>query len=227
MILPQPGTLELDWAHQYRIVPSIFPPVDFFEGLVDPDLMEEAYAVECLTNDRLRDQAGDITLVVPEDRVSGSGSTPIMAAFTHIGQESRFSDGSYGIYYAARDMKTAIAETAYHRARFLRATNEEPGDIDMRVYVGQVTKPMHDIRSGDYDDLHRANDWKPGQAFGAQMKAINSWGLVYRSVRDKGGECIAVLRPPAVTLPLQGAHLAYVWNGKDIVDVIEKRIFRP
>ena len=227
MSLPQPRTVELDWPQQYRIVPSSFPPVDFFEGLVDPDLMEEAYTVESLTNDRLRDQVGDITLVASEDRVSGPGSTPVMAAFTHIGIDSRFSDGSYGVYYAARDMKTAVAETRYHRTEFLRATSEEPGDIDMRVYVGQVTQPMHDIRSGDYDDLHHADDWTPGQTFGAGMKAMNAWGLVYRSVRHNGGECIAAFRPQAVSLPVQGPHLAYVWNGTDIVDVIEKKIFRP
>jgi len=132
-----PPLSELDWKHQYRIVPSEFPPIDFFETLVEPGLMGELFYLEGLTNDRLRDEAGDIALVDPEDRVSGPGSSPVMAAFTHIGVESRFSDGSFGVYYAAKSLKTAIEETKFHRARFLAYTREDAGEIAMRVYVGR------------------------------------------------------------------------------------------
>ena len=46
-----------------------------------------------------------------------------MAAFTHLNpQGSRFSDGSYGVFYCARSRDTAIAETRYHSALFLEAT---------------------------------------------------------------------------------------------------------
>ena len=49
-----------EWEHQYRIVASEYPPINFFEALVDPDLMDELFFVEGLTNDRLRDEVGDI-----------------------------------------------------------------------------------------------------------------------------------------------------------------------
>ena len=58
-----------------------------------------------------------------EERVSGPGATPVMAAFTHLNPGgSRFSDGSYGVYYAAHSLETAIAEVSHHRAIFLRRT---------------------------------------------------------------------------------------------------------
>ena len=221
-----PPLAELDWKHQYRVVPSAYPTIDFFETLVEPSLMEELFYIEGLTNDRLRDQAGDIALVDPEDRVSGPGATPVMAAFTHIGMASRFSDGSFGIYYAAKSLTTAIEETKFHRARFLAATREEPGEVDMRVYVGEVVRPLHDVRGDDYRDLHAPDDWRPAQVFGGRLRSDRSWGLVYRSVRDKGGECIAALRPPAVTLPRQGPHLSYVWDGARIVRVYEKTLIQ-
>ncbi len=213
---------ELDWEHQYRIIPSEFPPINFFETLVEPGLMGELFYLEGLTNDRLRDEAGDIRLVDPEDRVSGPGSSPVMAAFTHIGAESRFSDGSFGVYYAAKTLQTAIEETKFHRARFLADTREDPGEIAMRVYVGEVAKPLHDVRGAEYGPLHDPDDWRPPQAFGREMRAARSWGLVYRSVRDPGGECIAALRPPAVTIQRQGPLLSYVWNGARIVQVYQK-----
>jgi hypothetical protein len=171
-----PGTRcsELDWQHQYRIVPSAFPPINFFETLVEPELMEELFYIEGLTNDRSRDEAGNIALIDPEDRVRGPGSSPVMAAFTHIGAESRFSDGSFGVYYAAKGLETAIAETKVHRARFLAYTQEDAGEIDMRVYVGEILKPLHDIRGSAYGALHDPNDWRPSQAFGLAMRGARS-----------------------------------------------------
>lgn len=219
----RPPLAELDWEHQYRIIPSEFPPINFFETLVEPGLMGELFYLEGLTNDRLRDEVGDIRLVDPEDRVSGPGSSPVMAAFTHIGGVgSRFSDGSFGVYYAAKTLQTAIEETKFHRARFLAYTQEDPGEIAMRVYVGEVAKPLHDVRGAEYGPLHDPDDWRPSQAFGREMRAVRSWGIVYRSVRDPGGECLAALRPPAVTIPRQGPHLSYVWDGARIVQVYQK-----
>ena len=43
---PYPATVlpdALAWDSQYRIVPSRYLPVNFFEDLVDPELMEEVY----------------------------------------------------------------------------------------------------------------------------------------------------------------------------------------
>ncbi len=220
-----PSAIVLDWQHQYRVISSEYPPIDFFESLVNPQLIEELYHIESLTNNRLRDEVGNIALVPSEDRISGTGSSPVMAAFTHVSLAcpSRFSHGSYGIYNAAKTLDTAIEETKHHRAQFLAYTNEDAGEINMRVYIGEVTKPMHDIRDDRYQHLHDPNDWAASQAFGQQMKSINSWGIVYRSVRAPGGECIAALRPAAVSLPLQGPHLSYVWDGKSISKVYEKR----
>jgi len=223
-----PPVTELDWPHQYRIIPSEYPPINFFEQLVDPELMDELYFIESLTNDRLRDEAGDIALVPAEDRITGPGASPVMAAFTHASPNcpSRFSDGSHGVYYASKTLDTAIEETKYHRARFLAYTNEDAGEVSMRVYMGNVIKPMHDVRGDGYEQLHNPDDWTASQAFGQAMKTINSWGIVYRSVRDAGGECIAALRPPAVSMPKQGAHLSYVWDGVGITDVYRKTLLK-
>ncbi|WP_232420120.1 hypothetical protein [Nitrosococcus watsonii] len=58
------------------------------------------YAVEFLTNSRLRDKVGDIRLVPLEERVYGDGASWIMAAFTHPpvdGRDGRFNR-DFGIY---------------------------------------------------------------------------------------------------------------------------------
>ena len=217
--------MEPDWDHQYRIVSSKYPSIDFFENLVDSNLMEEILYIESLTNDRLRDEVGKISLIAPEDRISGPGSSPVMAAFTHFSEDSpsRFSDGGFGVYYAGDSLNTAIEETKFHRERFLGSTKEDPGEIGMRVYIGKVAKPLHDIRVG-YDKLHDPDTWSIPQTFGKKMWRKNSRGIVYRSVRNPGGECIAALRPPAITIPSHGQHLAYVWDGSRITNVYEKKL---
>jgi len=218
----EPRTVRLRWPKIFRVIPSKHPPINFFENIVAPEQMEAAWYLESLTNDRLRDETGDITLVKKEERVSGTGASVVMAAFTHIGNPSRFSDGSYGVYYAARTLETAVRETAFHRARFLVATNEAAGEIDMRAYVGKIAQPLKDIRAPRFKHLHDPNNYAKSQAFGKARRDHGDAGLVYRSVRHEGGECIAAFRPRAVSIPQIGPAFAYVWDGKRIVAAYEK-----
>jgi len=222
MKFAEPRTLRLRWPKIFRVIPSKFPPINFFERVVAPEQMEAAWYLEGLTNDRLRDEAGDISLVPKEERLAGPGASVVMAAFTHIGNPSRFGDGSYGVYYAARSLETAVRETAFHRARFLAATAEAPGEIDMRAYVGKPKEPLKDIRGPRYKALHDPDDYSKSQAYGRARREKGEWGLVYRSVRHAGGECIASFRPKAVSVPVAGPALAYVWDGKQITRVYEK-----
>ncbi|MFV0277132.1 MAG: RES family NAD+ phosphorylase, partial [Parahaliea sp.] len=111
-------------AKTYRLIPTRFPSIQLFEDLLDPAELEAAYALESLTNDRLQDEAGNITLVPEDERVVGPGTSAIMAAFTHIGYPSRFSDGSFGVYYAGLELDTALAESRYSQTRRLTATAE-------------------------------------------------------------------------------------------------------
>lgn len=202
------------WNNAYRIINSAFPPVDVFEDTLDPEDLEIAFLIEAMTNDRLRDQAGDVQRVAPSDRVSGPGSTPVMAAFTHVGRPSRFTDGTYGVYYCASSVDAAIAETRYHQEAFWRATQEASIEITMRTYVNQVVKPMLDVRQ--QEALHHPSPAAYGvsQAFAREQRQAGSWGLLYRSVRCGGAECVAAFRPPAISLPVQGPHFRYRWDGR-------------
>src|SRR5690349_11222276 len=101
LMLKQPQPVLLEDRIQIRIIPSVYPSINFFEDLVDASEMETLWEIESLTNERIRQEVGDLFLVPPEDRVSGPGSSVVMAAFTHIGKPSRFTDGSYGVYYAS------------------------------------------------------------------------------------------------------------------------------
>ena len=222
-----PEISKVIWNPCYRLIPSHFPPISVYDRVANPADLDAVFAVENLTNPRLRQEAGDISIVPPEDRVSGPGATPIMAAFAHLNPEgSRFSDGSYGVYYAGRMIDTAIVETRYHRARFLAMTREDPIEIDMRAYLADLEGALHDIRGrADLSDVYDRDSYVAGQTLARALKAINSYGIAYDSVRHAGGECGAVFRPPALSNCIQGPHFCYVWNGEQITTVYEKKLY--
>lgn len=216
------------WTPCYRIVPSRFPPVSLFDAVADPADLEAVYALEAMTNDRLRAEAGDLVLVPPEDRVSGPGTTPVMAAFTHLNpQGDRFTDGSFGVFYAARSVETAVAETSYHRARFMGWTQEPAQELDMRVYAVDLDAAMHDVRAlrEALPEAYHPDCYAASQALAVELRAAGSDGIVYQSVRHAGGECAAVFRPRLLSNCRQERHLCYVWDGNAIATIYEKRAF--
>lgn len=222
----------VDWRPCWRLVASRFPPTGLFDRVADPEDLEVVFFIEGLTNDRLRDEAGEIALVPQEDRISGPGTTPIMAAFTHLNPEgSRFTDGSYGVYYAAQDIDTAVAETLFHKKRFLSATHEPPIEIGMRSYASDIRTDLHDIRGkqGELQDVYTSNpnQYAHPQTFAKELRDNGSNGIVYDSVRRTGGECIAVFRPKVLSPVRQGKHYCYVWNGADFAAVYVKTKYTP
>ena len=87
----------------------------------------------------------------------------------------------------------------------------------MRSYVAHVTKPLHDLRSKEWHNLHDPDHYGASQVVARQLRAQQSWGVVYNSVRDPGGQCVAVFRPRGVDVPaVQGVHVALCWDGKTI-----------
>ena len=99
----------------------------------------------------------------------------------------------------------------------------------MRALVATLDAPLHDVRglAGAHPEWYHPDDYAAPQALARALRAVGSWGIAYDSVRDpQGGECVAVLRPRALTGCKQGLHLTYVWDGTAISFVYEKRGLR-
>ncbi|MGH7664042.1 MAG: RES family NAD+ phosphorylase [Gemmatimonadaceae bacterium] len=215
------------WKPCFRIIPSRFPTVPLFERVADPADLDAVLAVESLTNDRLRQEAGKISLVSPGDRVTGSGASYIMAAFTHPAPVGgRFTDGSFGAYYAAHDEATAIAETRYHRERFMSATQQPAMELQMRVLIARLDGDLHDIRGrrSALPTIYDANSYEASQHLARALRSTGSWGIAHDSVRHAGGECAAILRPPVLSHCRQGRHFIYQWDGERIDAVFRKSL---
>ena len=220
-----PQVRRVRWHQACRIVPTRYPAVNLFDRVADSDDFDALYALEAMSNERLRDELGQIERVAREDRLYGQGSGPIMAAFTHLNiLGSRFSAGQYGVFYAARDRATAMAETRHHHGRFLAATRQGPLHLPMRLYSVVVEARLHDLRPDGVVDpaVYDPDGYGVSQALGAKLLRAGSAGVVYRSVRQRKGYCVGLFKPRAASACLHAAYLLYAWDGQRFTDVYEK-----
>jgi len=210
-----------------RIVASRLPTIHLFERVADPADWDALYALESMTNPRIRNEIGELRLVPVADRVSGPNASIVMAPFTHLApQGTRFTDGRFGAYYAAESIDTAIAETRFHRENFLRATSQPPIELEMRCYLADVGCELHDLRTrrAELPDVYDPASYAASQKLGREIRDAGSNGIAFDSVRRDGGECVAIFRPRLVQNVRQSVHLRYVWDGNSISDVYEIRV---
>ena len=219
-----PPVSNVHWNPSWRLVPSRFPPVGLFDRVTDGSDLEAILAIESLTNARLRDEVGNLRLVPENERQSGQGTTPIMASFTHVGDGSRYSDGNFGVHYAAKDIETALAETRYHRERFLQRTDEQAIEIDMRSYASEIKTELHDIRGmqTDLSAIYDTNAYGNSQELARSLRDKGSNGIVYDSVRYADGECVGIFRANIPQPVVQGSHYCFQWDGNSIYNTYRK-----
>ncbi len=218
---------ELRWMPAFRLLASRFPPIELFERVAGAQDWEALFALESLTNPRLREQAGNISLVPPQDRVSGPGASVIMAPFTHLNPDgSRFADAHCGALYAADTLETAIAETRHHREIFLRATQQPATEVEMRCYLLDIAGKFRDLRGADarFAEVMSPTSYVASQALARDFRAAGANGVCYDSVRRHGGQCIALFKPRLASHVRQSRHLRYVWNAERINAVYELRL---
>ena len=208
------------WAKAYRIISSIFPPIDLFEDTSDPEDWELLASLEAKSNPRIVEVIGQLSLVPPKRRVSGPGASYVMAPFTHVSPNwaGRFHDGTFGAYYAAKKAETALAETMHHRSEIYRASKEAPGWFSQyRELIGKVDHSFHDLTGRkDYAQCLAPDDYVASQSLACDLRKNGSSGILYPSVRHEGGLCLAAFWPDIIGIPVQGRHFAYHFNGEFI-----------
>lgn len=164
------------------------------------------------TNDRLLGEEGLLPGISVHELVYGVRYASIVnAAFTHKNPAgSRFNDGTRGAWYAGLERATAVAEVAYHRSRQLSNIDwkhEECSTYD--DYLADFATEFHDLRDADREGNTRRFKkflksgpvpacYAESQQLARTLLASRSNGLIYPSVRNPGGTCVACFRPALV-----------------------------
>ena len=117
--------------------------------------------------------------IPPKDRVYGPGAGYVMAPFaypspdgTRFGPPALTAD-SFGVYYAARDEATAIAEVKHHRIAFLEAMRAPAQDLDFEVLKAPVKGAhFYDLRDRqrDFPDVYSPTDYSASQKLGIELQ---------------------------------------------------------
>lgn len=225
----EPPQIELKGENAWRVIPSRYPTIDLYEDVASADELEAVWAIEAITNERLKEQAGELSRVPKEDWLVGlHGGSYVMAAFTHLNPEgARFTTGDFGGYYCAPLLDTAVKETVYHQERFFGYTREPAQKVQMRVLFTTFDATLSDITGEPFlsSPLYHATDYSQSKAFAQTQKAKNMDGIYYRSVRHTAHDCYVLYRPCLVTNIHQAQHLEYHWNGSAITNVLSIKLY--
>jgi RES domain len=211
-----PQLIPVRRADTHRLIPSRFPSVGLFDEVATPDDLAAILDLEGWTNDRISVELGALHALPRDEWVVGvPNATVIMAAFCHPHpQGGRFNEPDLGAWYAALALQTAFEETIFHRTKELDEIGVTDTYVHMRQYLADFDTDLYDVRpSPEFDPCHDPNSDVGGQSLARKLRAAKANGVIYRSVRDPGGECIACYRPRLVANVRQGSHFEYRWNG--------------
>lgn len=215
----------------YRVISTRYPTIHLFEDVASEEEFDALYALESLTNDRLREQTGNLDLVPRDQRVYGEGFAHIMSSFTHVHPSGgRFNTGQFGAYYCADAEKTAIMEVKFHRERFFKESRIDVGTYsEERILTNRIhNNPLHTIidQQDAVPELYLSDNYSHSQTLAIQLKSQDSWGISYNSVRDPEGICHALFKPKAVTACNESKKLRMYWNGHCIHYIEEIKLYK-
>lgn len=137
-------------------------------------------------------------------------------------QSSRFSDGSFGVWYGCNSVEASVYESAYHWYRWLLsdAGFEKSAVIgERKIYSVTCDAALLDFRGlvADFSELSHKTDYSYAQSVGSRIHREGHPGLVIPSVRYTGGENYVVFNPDVLSNPKFNCQLTYRVEGNDII----------
>ena len=209
-------------VHQDLVRNIVSPRVsqDLFDDLSDdPEDWRSAIELELTTKPSLFSSSQPI---IDRPYEEALWNDAINYPFKHW-MRSRYSDGSFGVWYGADGIETTVYETAYHwRRGFLQdAGMTQPGiRIERRLYLVRCDAALVDLRSSvaKIPALIDPQDYSLTQQIGSRLHREGHPGLLTRSARCSG-EVYPILNPALLSNPRQHCHLSYTTTASGGVAV--------
>jgi len=184
---------------------------------VDDEDLDRLLELEGATNDRLLGEAGLLPGISVHELVFGISYAHIVnGAFTHAHpMGSRFNLADRGAWYAAFALETSQAEVAFHKAQELQEINWQDEEVVAYAdYLADFRADFHDIRGeSEFAKCLDPGSYQNSQLLARQLLKEGSAGIVYPSVRHKGGTCLACFRPALVINVRKGSTVVLMFEG--------------
>lgn len=200
------------------------PPV--LRGLVDSEEeMEILAALEGLTSARLTaERQGtpaldrrELAFVRRAQDLAVYGQSHINAAFTYTRPTgNRFNSGDRGAWYCSYDALTAADEVGFHRTRELGYIGIYEDEALYCELLADFIGEFPDLADeADHPALSPDTDagYPEGQSLARRLRAEGHRGLLYPSVRRKGGRNFVAFDPGIVQNVRPGATWVFTWTG--------------
>jgi RES domain-containing protein len=197
----------------HRLIPAKYTAEEsVLEELALPaHTLADLSELDAATNERKIAERGGNAAIGPGELLYGVPEAHIVnAAFAHPGPAGgRFNDARRGAWYAGFALETSVREVAYHKRRFLQeARIGERLTFEYQDFLADFAGRFHFLDRGEMRKCLKAEPvpecYLAGQALAASLLETGSEGVVYPSVRHRGGTCIACFRPALVFHPRRG-----------------------
>jgi hypothetical protein len=136
---------------------------------------------------------------------------------------SRYSNGSFGVWYAAETLESTVWETEYHwRNSFLADSgwaNLEGVEIERKVYTVQCDAALLDFRVilNIHPRLIDRKNYDLTHQVGSRIHHDGHPGLISRSARCKG-DVLAIFNKQVLSNPKTSCYLTYrIENGVTVI----------
>ena len=192
----------------YRLIPSQFPPIGLFDTVATAADLSAVMELVGWTNDRL--VASRIARLPQQEWVYGRPNASIvMAAFLHVSPTGmRFNSPELGAWYAAGEIETAAAEVGHHLRREAVSRNVPALTRVYRSYSARLNGVYFDIRGqqAERSDVYASDRYEASQQFGEAVRRAGEAGILYDSLRRRGGTNIVAHRPTNILDVTQADH---------------------
>lgn len=199
----------------HRLVPSRHGDSVLAEVAAADDL-QAVFDLDAATNDRLLAHVQRLPGIGMDELVFAVPHAQVVnAAFCHAHPlGSRFNGPDRGAWYAAFELDTARAEVAFHKSVQLAEIGRFEDSVTYDDYLADFSASFHDIRRARAfrDSLDPAS-YVASQLLAERLLEAGSLGIVYPSVRQAAGTCLACFRPAIVANVRRGKTWRFTWSG--------------
>jgi RES domain-containing protein len=219
VILVLPKLTALRQFDTCRLIPSRFADLEdsVLAPLADNDAtLRDLFDLDNATNERLRGESGLLPGIGMDELVFGLPNFRIVnAAYTYARPEgSRFNDGARGAWYCAFDAATALAEVTFHKTVEYQEIDRFDDSVTYQALLADFNAPFHDIRGvKSFNQCLDPGSYVASQELANELLDAGSMGIVYPSVRAKGGVNLACFRPALVGNVRKAQIYRLTWAG--------------
>lgn len=222
-----PPVTQLRQFDTVRLIPSRFAQSEdsvLMAVASDEQHLRDLFELDNATNQRLRGEAGGLPGIGIDELVFGIPNFRIInASFTYAHPlGSRFNNSERGAWYCSFVARTALAEVAFHKSVEYAEIGRFDDSVTYQGFLADFSAGFHDLRGwGLGKNYLDADSYFGSQTLANKLLEAGSLGLVYPSVRQKGGTNIACFRPALVGNVRKGAAYRLTWSGTPNPQIID------